>query len=1212
MVALSRRLARADAAYRRPWYWTGLAVSVAAPVAAVVVAPDGFAPALCLLSAGLLWFADALSGRQRIELLPAGLVTAWGCLLLLDRLGVSFDALTFTLALLVSLYLAGGMWTERRRSRVFTARFLQPLYLAAHLLALATVGFVWLGFIRVAVSTLAWSDAARLWASAALVLLGVAYGFYAWARLQEWWGHAAAWLGTVGGGILFTVYSRGRGSSAAKVALLAVLFVLAERTLRWLWQHERLARRRRAFFRLAWHLYRRPCLVAGWTVSVGAIILALIRNLLLLEGGQVQQTWAAAGLLLVSGLYALSARLFRRARFAWFASLLAVAPWTILSNLGWYTALRPTLPGFAIGWAVLAWALLCAALLIRRLGLRGDGPGASWRAYALPPRFVAHVLLPFALLWGVADVDTSRVTFGLAVALYGLAAWLDGRRYARGEPNAPRFVLGAAKFRYPALVLIPVWCTYLMAWLMPAARHEHYGLMILAFGPLGLAAGRWLLPILQAREGGTDDEAAGRLPGYLVGYGSLTVGTMLVAHVAPLLALALLFDSALMLASARLFRNPLWVYFAAAMAPLSLLIALREAGVDAERHGWALIGLAAVYLALAGLLRRARLRAYGTSALTAGFALIALGLPPSSRDQIGALWGYGSAALLYAVCAVWLRQPLLLTPASALSIVPYAVILQRSALAPAYYGLALLPGALVALALGWALDVRFGRERDFPWTRPARWFVAAADRLLDWWGLPLHALGFGLALASPFFVDGRPALAALNWALLALVCGWGLVRFRLRGWLLALGLAVHVAALTGLDALGWWSYPPWAWLRFLPVTTVTLGAALAIERRRHEGSPLNVGRMLVGWSRPLTLLAFVDVLAAQVFSLSKTGAGAAVTVVHALLVAVLASVWQAPALATLCAALGATALGQWLAALAWPALDLPVTFAWLAVGYGTLGYGLAMVRAYLLPDPGSGETPARRVPSGLRTVVAVWERPLQRSSLVLSWGVVLLAGWLGLDLVGWTVRAMLGFPFREIVDQGTVYMAVGVLSWLGLLYVAAAVVYRRLRLSYLAVGMLLAGWMLYAFYIQAWDGLARVQWYAIPAGLYLLGIGYLEWERGSRLLARWLDYAAMLLMIGSLFWQTLRFGWQFALLLGVEGFVSLWWGSARRLRRFFYAGMVGVILATLAQLINSLQSINQWIVFGTIGLLLVAAAAIVERKLEDIRASLQEVLEDWE
>ncbi|MCK7481656.1 MAG: hypothetical protein M0C28_34160 [Candidatus Moduliflexus flocculans] len=46
--------------------------------------------------------------------------------------------------------------------------------------------------------------------------------------------------------------------------------------------------------------------------------------------------------------------------------------------------------------------------------------------------------------------------------------------------------------------------------------------------------------------------------------------------------------------------------------------------------------------------------------------------------------------------------------------------------------------------------------------------------------------------------------------------------------------------------------------------------------------------------------------------------------------------------------------------------------------------------------------------------------------------------------------------------------------------------------------MLLAGWFLYAFYINAWDNLRQLQWYAMPAGLYLLAIGFVEWERGNR------------------------------------------------------------------------------------------------------------------
>jgi hypothetical protein len=322
-----------------------------------------------------------------------------------------------------------------------------------------------------------------------------------------------------------------------------------------------------------------------------------------------------------------------------------------------------------------------------------------------------------------------------------------------------------------------------------------------------------------------------------------------------------------------------------------------------------------------------------------------------------------------------------------------------------------------------------------------------------------------------------------------------------------------------------------------------------------------------------------------------------VTLTHALLIAVLASFWLSRWMPYVSASLGVIALLQWLSTLTGPIEGLPVALAYLALGYGLVGYGVAFTRDSLKRE--------------VRSWLAIWERPLQRFSVWFSFAILALTLWLGIDILGWTVRAMFGVPFRQIVTRDVSEMWVWVLALLGLLYVATAFTHRRLRLGYIAVGMLLAAWMLYAFYIGRWDGSAHVQWYAIPAGLYLLGIAYLEWQRGNRTLARWLEYAAVLLMMGSLFWQTLLFGWGYALMLGIEGFAAFWWGSARRLRRFLYAGMMGVILATTAQLINSLRSVNQWIVFGVIGLLVVVAAIVIERKLEDIKAWRQ-VMETWE
>lgn len=1183
MVILGYRLNRSHNRYRYPWHLVGGIVSILAPVLAFAVAPQGFTPALVLLAVGLLYLADALTGRQSGELFIAGLVIAWGYLRFLDRLSFSFDALSFALALLIAVYILAGLWAERRAagyaSTALTHAFLRPLYLAAHLLALYLLWRIYVQPFNRLFFNIPWTNAMRLWGAAAQLLAAVVYGLYAWGTYREHWGHAAAWLAAAAGGFIAIAYSTGRGSSAAKAALVVAAFILAERGLHWLRQHRKIPPRRLALVRLAWRLYRRPLLVTGWVGSAVVIGLALVRNLWWLGGGRIQQIWAVAGLLLVTGLYALSARLFRKARFMWLAAVLIIAPWTILTNLGWFTSYRPTTPGFALGWMALAWLLFAAGLLLARY---------APAAYALPLQAVAHGLVPFSLLWGVANVDTGRFTVGLATGLYALAAWVDRQRGHTSRFRATRFL-------YPAVGLIPVWSVYLLAWLLPAARHEHYGLMLLLFGPLGLAAGHWFYRTAPSPQ----MARAYALPAYLTGYVSAIAGTMLTAHISPLLALVLLVDTLLLAVSAWHFKNPLWVYPAAGLVPIALLISLHEAGIPANRHGWWLMGLAAVYLALARTLRQAKLPAYATAPLAIGFALVALGLPPSSQDQIGALWGYAAAALLYAISAFWLGQPLLLTPAAALVLVPYAVGLQRSTLLPDYYGLALLPGAVAALTLGHVLDARFGRFDNFPWGAPVRWPEALAARLLGWWGLPLYGLGLGLATAGPFFTNFRSGLTALSFLLLMPVYAWAIYRFRLRIWLLGMALAGQLAAVYYLDALGWWRYPAWAWLRFLPVTAITAGAGLLIEHGRREGSPL-AGRLWAGWSRPLYLLLGLDLLLAQILSLEGSWAAAAVTLANALLLAALASVWTSGWLLYAAQGLGVLALVQQGVAVHRPVERVPVALSQLALAYGVVGYGLAWLRVRLNHN------------RELRPWAAVWELPLQRFSIGMSLVIFVLAALLGADIVGWTVRAMFGLPLRQIVDLTTVQMAVGVLSLLGLLYLAAAVTHRWLRLGYGAIGMLLTAWMLYAFYIQQWDRLARVQWYAIPAGLYILGIAYLEWQKGHKTLARWLDYAALLLMMGSLFWQTLLFGWGYATLLGAEGFLAFWWGSARRLRRFFYAGMVGVILATLGQLINSLRSINQWIVFGIIGLLLVGLAILVERKLEDIKAWQERILETWE
>jgi hypothetical protein len=434
-------------------------------------------------------------------------------------------------------------------------------------------------------------------------------------------------------------------------------------------------------------------------------------------------------------------------------------------------------------------------------------------------------------------------------------------------------------------------------------------------------------------------------------------------------------------------------------------------------------------------------------------------------------------------------------------------------------------------------------------------------------------------------------------------------------WLLAAASTGHFAAFYALTELGWRQYPTDFMLRFSLVTFITTGIMLFIEHQRKEGSPFdlanlsNLRKIAVGWSRPLYTLVVFDVLLAQLVSLARGGtAGATITFVHVLLFAVLASWWLATPLTYLSGVLGMLAFVQWIFTLDGGAPEgFPVALAQLTLAYGLVGYGLMFIKT---KPANNAETSNLQPPtSNLQSLSFLWARPLQALSLGFSVGVLLLTALMGIDLIGWTVRSLFGA--RVVVRIETVQMWVGVLSLFGLLYVTTSVAHRRLRFGYCALALLIVAWMIHAFYVNQWAGSAQVQWYALPAGVYLLAIAYIESQRGNKTLGRWLDYAAMFLMMGSLFWQTMLYGWAYALLLGSEGIAGLWWGSARRLRRFLYIGMLGVVLATVAQLINALQSVNQWIIFGIIGLLALIIGLVVERKLDDLKA-WREVLETWE
>ncbi|MCP4534196.1 MAG: hypothetical protein GY831_23600, partial [Delftia sp.] len=192
--------------------------------------------------------------------------------------------------------------------------------------------------------------------------------------------------------------------------------------------------------------------------------------------------------------------------------------------------------------------------------------------------------------------------------------------------------------------------------------------------------------------------------------------------------------------------------------------------------------------------------------------------------------------------AVWLREPLLLTPAVGLCAVPYAIALDWIPwITPSGYGLALWPGIAAALMAAHLLDYYLDPMPTFPWDQPEHWFPKAAHRLTNWWALPLHISGYVGALTAAVLSLGYPVPLTLTLALAAAIYGLATVRFRLRGWLLMAVGAGQAAALAAIWAISrsdllpkavveMLSYPAWRAFAFLPVTIATAAAGLWVDQ----------------------------------------------------------------------------------------------------------------------------------------------------------------------------------------------------------------------------------------------------------------------------------------------------------------------------------------------------------------------------------------------
>jgi hypothetical protein len=218
-------------------------------------------------------------------------------------------------------------------------------------------------------------------------------------------------------------------------------------------------------------------------------------------------------------------------------------------------------------------------------------------------------------------------------------------------------------------------------------------------------------------------------------------------------------------------------------------------------------------------------------------------------------------------------------------------------------------------------------------------------------------------------------------------------------------------------------------------------------------------------------------------------------------------------------------------------------------------------------------------------ILAIWSKPLTNAAAFLT-----------------AVAVVVTLPF---VASHTTAFAFS-LAFAGSLYLAIAYRSRRYYLGYLGMAMLQLAWAL----MLIDQGVDQPQWYAIPAGLYFTGVGYLERRRGRGPFATIVESFGLAVLLVTTFIQSLN-GAQgfpyFVLLLG-EGLIVIGWGATRRVKMPFFIGLAASVLNVVAQIVVlvSVYEVNRWFIILGVGLLLVATAAFVERKRGLIIARTQE------
>jgi len=868
----------------------------------------------------------------------------------------------------------------------------------------------------------------------------------------------------------------------------------------------------------------------------------------------------------------------------------AFAAWMSKTRFFSHVATWLSISAFSMAWQaygveltpiilVVPWLMWSAVLL-----LIGYALDKNQTRYSHGPYLGGYALMVYALALSttvrLTNIYALAITIILAIASYLVVHF--GRHHTFEDfiktfwkkADETTRQIASTVFLFYAAYAIPVLLTQYLAYIKLDLAWSGVTLAIVA--PLYIAIGLW---IRNSKSRGIPTVPTWAV--YSAGYALTAIGAMISFSDEQLTIYVLAMNAIVYAASAYIFQQSFWLYLTTVLAPVITLLTLHYTKrLETNLVAWIFIAFAFVYLAIGEVFDRVKktqsesngIHHFAAPFYAPGFLLSAIALALASNERTLAIQVYSAGMILYALSSILFKETLFYYPAAWLAAIPYYLLITGTSLETRWYGIAWLPLIVLYIALG-----RFVFHKK-PLAPLGKGFLA------DWLthpAVPFYLLAYALSISMISLSYISPLSLTIAFTSAALIYFASAYLFKKPAWIYPALFTAHMTVLAYFAINPSGRPIQYITIPFLLMTWITSLIGYAFERRteltdENKSYRFSFLNRLFGhaWARPFFTFAIIEMVIWQSLALAGYDTGIIVASGHALLFALFSLLWTEGALVY-------GAVGFSLLAVGVSLKQAQVPFEDAVAVYGGIGFGLYLLGRLL-------DALSARLKS-----LTVWLTPLTRSSIALT-----------------ALAVVINLP--TVTSHMTDTAAT--LAFAGALYVAIAYRGRVYRLGYLGMALLELAWVL-ALII---NDVAQPQWYAIPGGLYFMGISYLELQRDRKRYAIALELLGLGLLLVTSFAQSLTAqGLPYFVLLLLEGFLVLAWGWIQKRRMPFFTGIGAVVINIVAQLIVliNVYDINRWFVAFGVGLFIMAIAIFIERSREQLRArarELSETLEKWE